>query len=224
MSYKILIADDDMDLVEMLKSYFELKDFEVLTAGDGMAAMERLEDDPDILLLDINMPRLDGLEVCKRIRTQTDCPIIFLTARVEEQDKINGLMSGGDDYISKPFSILELEARIIAHLKREARHHKKAEEGLKNGLVIDYIGRMVYFDKQEIELTKLEYGIIEFLSMHPEQIFDKERIYEKICGYDGAGDSRVITELIYRIRRKLETFTDQEFIATVWGMGYKWKK
>lgn len=224
MSYKILIADDDVDLVEMLKSYFELKDFEVLTAGDGMAAMERLEDDPDILLLDINMPRLDGLEVCKRIRAKTDCPIIFLTARVEEQDKINGLMSGGDDYISKPFSILELEARIIAHLKREERHHKKEGEGLKIGLVIDYIGRTVYFDGQEIELTKLEYGIIEFLSMHPEQIFDKERIYEKICGYDGEGDSRVITELIYRIRRKLEAYTDQEFIATVWGMGYKWKK
>lgn len=224
MKYKILIVDDDIELQKMLKSYFELKDYAVQTARNGVDAIEKINDNPDIILLDINMPRLDGLEVCKRIRTQVNCPIIFLTAKSEEQDKINGLLSGGDDYISKPFSILELEARVIAHLKREERQQKRTEVALKDGLVIDYTGKGLYFDKKEIELTKIEYGIIEFLSMHPEQIFDKERIYEKVCGYDAEGDSRVITELIYRMRKKLEVYSDKEFIVTVWGMGYKWKK
>ena len=135
---------------------------------------------------------------------------------------MNGLMSGGDDYISKPFSVLELEARIIAHLKREERRRNRNE--IRGGFVIDYVKKAVFVDGQEMELTKIEYGIIEFLSMNPGRIFDKEQIYEKVCGYDAEGDSRVITELIYRIRKKLEALSVEEHIVTVWGMGYKWKK
>lgn len=116
MSYRILIIDDDRELLKMLRSYFEIKKYEVITAEDGAEGIRRAEQDPDIILLDVNMPMVDGIEVCRRIRDKVSCPILFLTARVEEQDRVNGLLSGGDDYILKPFSLKELEARIIAHL------------------------------------------------------------------------------------------------------------
>lgn len=222
MPYRILIVDDDTELQKMLKNYFELKGYQVETAGNGVEAIEKAHNRYDIILLDVAMPKIDGIEVCKSIREYVACPILFLTAKSEEQDKINGLLSGGDDYISKPFSILELEARIMAHLKREERHRSRNEIG--DGFVIDYVKKAVYINGQEIELTKIEYGILELLSMNPGQIFDKERIYEKVCGYDGVGDSRVITELIYRIRKKLESYSVEDTITTVWGMGYKWKE
>ena len=222
MPYNILIVDDDAELQKMLKNYFRLKDYQVETASDGVEAVEKAKNSYDVIILDVAMPGMDGIEVCKAIRESVECPIIFLTARSEEQDKINGLLSGGDDYISKPFSILELEARVIAHLKREERYLNRNK--VRDGFVIDYVKRAVFVDRQEMELTKIEYGIIEFLSMNPGQVFDKERIYEKVCGYDAEGDSRVITELIYRIRKKMEALSVEEHIVTVWGMGYKWKK
>ncbi len=222
MAYKILIIDDDSELQKMLKSYLEIKKYEVISAENGMDGLKKVEAMPDIILLDINMPMLDGIEVCRRIRDKVSCPILFLTARVDEQDRVNGLMSGGDDYILKPFSLKELEARIIAHLKREERHRGKSTYRFQGDLSIDYTSKTIQIGGVNIELTKLEYGIVEFLSMHPGQVFDKERIYEKVCGYDAEGDSRVITELIRRIRRKIQEHTTTEYIETVWGMGYKW--
>lgn len=224
MDYKILIADDDTELVKMLRTFFELKNYTIITAADGTETLKKIEMRPDIILLDINMPRTDGLEVCQRIRDKVSCPILFLTARAEEQDRVNGLMSGGDDYILKPFSLKELEARIIAHLKREERHRGKSLYRFQGNLSIDYSGKKVQVNGTNIELTKLEYEIMEFLSMNPGFVYDKERIYEKVCGYEGEGDSRVITELIRRIRKKLQKYTDTEYIETVWGMGYRWVK
>ena len=224
MGYTILIADDDPELVQMLKTFFELRKYTVITARDGAQTVKMSEQDPDIILLDINMPRVDGLEVCRRIRDKVSCPILFLTARVEEQDRVNGLMSGGDDYILKPFSLKELEARIIAHLKREERRRGKSEYRFQGDLSIDYTAKTVQVGGKELELTRLEYGIVEFLSMNPGLVFDKERIYEKFCGYDGEGDSRVITELVRRIRKKMKEYTETEYIETVWGMGYRWIK
>lgn len=121
MRKKILMIDDDRELLKMLRTYFEMKNYEVMTALDGAEALQKAGENPDIILLDVNMPYLDGLEVCRRIRDKVSCPILFLTARVEEEDRVNGLLSGGDDYILKPFSLKELEARIVAHLKREER-------------------------------------------------------------------------------------------------------
>lgn len=224
MDYKILIADDDAELVKMLRTFFELRKYTVITATDGTETLKKVEMKPDIILLDINMPRTDGIEVCRRIRDKVSCPILFLTAKADEQDRVNGLMSGGDDYILKPFSLKELEARIIAHLKREERHRGKSTYRFQGDLSIDYSAKEVQVHGQDIELTKLEYGIVEFLSMNPGIVYDKERIYEKVCGYDGEGDSRVITELIRRIRKKLQKHTDTEYIDTVWGMGYRWIK
>ena len=224
MAYRILIVDDDIELLKMLKNYFEIKRYDVMMAEDGTDALEKIHKKPDIILLDINMPKIDGLEVCRRIRGKVTCPIIFLTAKVEEQDRVNGLLSGGDDYILKPFSLKELDARIIAHLKREERHKGKSEYRFQGDLSIDYGAKRVQIGENDLELTKLEYAIIEFLSMNPGQVFDRERIYEKVCGYDAEGGSRVVTELIRRVRKKLAEYTQTEYIATVWGMGYRWKR
>lgn len=224
MAYRLLIADDDEELVKMLKSYLEIKGFEIITAGDGLEVLEKLSKNPDLILLDINMPRMDGIEVCRKIRNETACPILFLTARVEEQDRVNGLLSGGDDYITKPFSLKELEARITAHLKREERQKFRTSSRYENGLWIDYAGKEVRFEGKGIPLIRLEYEIVEFLSAHPGQVFDRERIYERVCGYDAEGDSRVVTELVRRIRKKFSVCLKDEVIETVWGSGYRWKK
>lgn len=224
MNYKILMADDDKELLKMLSRYFTLKNYTVISAENGIEVLEKISVNPDIILLDVNMPGMDGIEVCRRIRDAVSCPIIFLTAKVEEQDRVLGLVSGGDDYILKPFSLKELDARILAHLKREERWHRKTEQRFYGDLVIDYAKKSIQIQGQKLELTKLEYELIEFLSMNPEIVFEKERIYEKISGYDAEGDSRVVTELIRRIRKKMKMYTEHEYIETVWGMGYKWTK
>lgn len=223
MGYTILIVDDDIELIKMLRSFFEIQQYTVITAGNGAEALKKAESDPDLILLDINMPVVDGLEVCRRIRDKVTCPILFLTAKVEEQDRVNGLMSGGDDYILKPFSLRELEARVQAHLKREERHRVRSTYRFHGGISIDHAARTVQVGDIYLELTKMEYDIIEFLSMNPGQVFDRERIYERVCGYDAEGDSRVVTEIIRRIRKKFQALTETEYIETVWGMGYKWR-
>lgn len=222
MAYKLLIVDDDQALLKMLESYFTIKGYEVCSAVTGEEAMEKCRNRTDLILLDINMPGMDGLEVCRQIRNEVSCPILFLTAKVEEQDRVNGLLSGGDDYILKPFSLKELEARIIAHLNREERRRESSEYRFRGGLMIDYTTREVRLEGKGIELTRTEYAIIEFLSMHPGQVFDRERIYEHVCGYDAEGDSRGITELVRRIRKKFAEHGETEFIETVWGVGYRW--
>ena len=224
MAYKILIIDDDAELLKMLRRYFEIKKYEVITAQNGAEGLSKLKLQPDLILLDVNMPNIDGIEVCRRMRDKVACPVLFLTARSDEQDVVNGLSSGGDDYILKPFSPRELDARITAHLKREERRKNRTECSFQGELTIDYTAKTVQIHENYLELTKLEYAIIEFLSMNPGMVFEKERIYERVCGYDAEGDSRVITELIRRIRNKLQQYTETEFIETVWGMGYRWRK
>lgn len=224
MAYRILMIDDDAELLKMLRKYFEMKNYEVITAENGAEGLIKIGLEPDIILLDVNMPRIDGIEVCQRIRDKVACPILFLTARVDEQDVVNGLSSGGDDYILKPFSLKELDARIQAHLKREARRGSRSECCFQGELSIDYKAKTVQIHTEYLELTKTEYGIIEFLAMNPGMVFDKDRIYEKVCGFDAEGDSRVITELIRRIRKKFRQYTEKEYIETVWGMGYRWIK
>lgn len=224
MTYKLLIIDDDTELLKMLRRYFAFKNYEIITAETGTEGIDKIKLRPDIILLDINMPRMDGIDVCRRIRDSVSCPILFLTARVEEQDIVNGLSCGGDDYILKPFSLKELDARITAHLKREARRKNRTDCCFQGELSIDYNAKTVQVHENYLELTKLEFEIVEFLSMNPGMVFDKERIYERVCGYDAQGDSRVVTELIRRIRKKLQLYTKTEYIETVWGMGYRWKK
>lgn len=224
MQYKILIVDDEKDIVSMLCTFFESKGFLVFSARNGIEAFKQVERRPDIILLDINMPGPDGLEVCERIREHISCPILFLTARIEDSDKVKGFAAGGDDYIVKPFSLTELEARVRAHLRREARHRFETSIKFSGDLTIDYAERCLFFGNQRVDLAKKEFDIVELLSQNPGQIFDKERIYERIWGYDREGDSSVVAEHIRRIRAKLSAFTKKSFIETVWGCGYKWVK
>ena len=203
MNAKILIADDESDIVSMLGNFFESKGFRVLPAFNGAEALKQVEKQPDIILLDINMPGKDGLEVCKRIRDHISCPILFLTARIEDTDKVKGFTVGGDDYIVKPFSLMELEARVRAHLRREARHNFEAQVKFSGDLTIDYSEHCLFFGDKRVGLAKREFDIVELLSQNPGQIFDKERIYERIWGYDSEGDSSVVAEHIRRIRSKI---------------------
>ena len=224
MSNKILIVDDEPDIVNLLRDYFEINGYNVMTACNGKEALKKAELQPDIILLDINMPDIDGLSVCKRIRDFVSCPILFLTAKVEDTDKINGFAVGGDDHIVKPFSIDELGARVSAHLRREQRRQNNSRAKFEDDLVIDYSARTVCYKGQQIQLAKKEFDIIEFLSMNTGQVFDKERIYEKLWGYDSEGDSAVIAEHIRRIRSKFSAAGIKPHIETVWGVGYKWVK
>ena len=224
MDYKILIVDDEPDIVSMLASFFTGNGYQVLTAHSGMESLRRVEQNPDIILLDINMPDMDGLEVCGLIRDRVSCPILFLTARIEDRDKVKGFSAGGDDYILKPFSLMELEARVCAHLRREARHKADTRLRFVGNLAIDFAKRQLFCGKEEILLTKKEFDIVELLSQNPGQVFDKERIYEKLWGYDSEGDSSVVAEHIRRIRTKIAAHTDRPYIETVWGCGYKWSR
>ncbi|MDE6672880.1 MAG: response regulator transcription factor [Ruminococcus sp.] len=220
--YRILVADDEPDVLSLLRDYFEINGYEVITAENGTAVLDRIKMNPDIILLDINMPDMDGISVCRKIRDYVSCPILFLTARVEDSDKINGFASGGDDYIIKPFSIEELGARVMAHIRRERRSEAVSNVRFYGGVSIDYSAKTVSVNGIRIKFARKEFEIIELLSMNSGQVFDKERIYEKIWGYDADGNSTVVAEHIRRIRAKL---ADEAYhIETVWGIGYKWVK
>ena len=220
----ILIADDEADITAMLEAFFRSRGYGVLTACDGESALRQAERGPDLILLDIQMPGPDGLEVCRRIRDHLSCPILFLTARIEDADKVRGFSAGGDDYIVKPFSLAELEARVQAHLRREARRGGGGRVKFAGDLTVDYAQRCLFWRDERIALPKKEFEIVELLSQSPGQVFDRERIYERVWGWDGEGDSAVVSEHIRRIRAKLSAYTDHAYIGTVWGCGYKWER
>ena len=222
MNEKILVVDDEKDIRKLLTDFFQLQGYQIYTARNGQEALDKISVNPDIILLDINMPQMDGMEVCKKIRNYVTCPILFLTARIQEQDQINGLMIGGDDYIMKPFAVRELGARVAAHLRREQRTAAREDVRFQQDLVINYSSRQVLFQGKPINFTRTEFDLVEFLSLHKGQVFSRERIYELVWGYDSQGDSDIIMEHIRRIRMKLRKYTETSYIETVWGVGYKW--
>lgn len=225
MSKTILIVDDEKDMSTMLKRYFEMNGYLALQAENGLQAIEKAGKQPDLILLDINMPDLDGIEVCRRIRDFVSCPILFLTARVEDQDKLKGFAAGGDDYIVKPFSIDELGARVDAHLRREERRQNhQVRTKFDDDLVIDYTAKEVYFKGELIPFLPREFEIIELLSTYPGQLFSKEHIFEHIWNIDSNADIGVIMEHISKIRAKFAKVGCKTYIQTVWGSGYKWIK
>ncbi len=223
MSYRILIIDDETMLTEMLADHFEMEGYSPTVANSAKEALDKLTCDPDIILLDITMPGMDGLQLCQAIRNHVVCPILFLTAKVAEQDRVNGLRLGGDDYITKPFSLRELTARVEAHLRRDERAMQSPRIRQSQGLIVNSSECTVTFNGQPINFSKREFEIIEFFISNPKQVFDKERIYESVWGLEAGGDSNVIKEHIRKIRTKLQEATGRDYIETVWGMGYKWK-
>lgn len=222
--YKILIVDDEKEVVHMLESFFRLKGYNTITAYNGEEALQKVSMNPDLILLDINMPGMEGTEVCLKIRDYISCPIVFLTAKVEDADKIKGFSVGGDDYIVKPFSIEELGARVAAHIRRDHRQSVPVNVLFFGKLAVDYSAKTVKVGETTLTFAKKEFEIIELLSTNPGQVFDKERIYERLWGYDAEGDSSVVAEHVRRIRAKLKAVGEEYHVETVWGMGYKWIK
>ena len=220
MNNTVMIIDDEQMILDMLRDQFETEQYRVITAKSSEEALRKLNGQPDIILLDINMPGMDGLELCRIIRDHVTCPILFLTARIEEADCVAGLRAGGDDYIMKPFSLAELMARVGAHLRRENRIQQKISMRGFGDIVVDYAARTVSQNGQAIELSKVEFDIVELLSLHPGQVFNRETIYERVRGFDGTADNTVVKEHIRRIRNKIGS----QHIETVWGCGYKWVK
>lgn len=222
----ILVVDDEKDLVMIIKDSLEANGYNVLTAYNGFDGIELSRKKPDLIILDIMMPDIDGFNVCNLIRDNIDCPILFLSAKDSEVDKIKGLAIGGDDYITKPFSLKELVSRVKAHLRREKRKAKKEGNSYLNfkKLSIDLKGLNVKVNNEDINLTKREFQIVELLALNPGQVFSKDQIYEKIWGYDGLGDTSTVTEHIKKIRFKISSIDkENKYIETVWGLGYKWE-
>ncbi|EJO5346946.1 response regulator transcription factor [Clostridium botulinum] len=226
MQEKILIVDDEEDIVSFIKDYFQDQGYSVITASNGEEAMKHCNENIDIILLDIMMPNIDGFQVCEKIRDKVSCPIIFLSARQSEFDRIKGLGVGGDDYIVKPFSIKELKARVQAHLRREKRISLNNKSKISFGkLTLDINSRKVYYEEEEIIFTAKEFDIVELLALHPEQVFSKEQIYEKIWGYDADGNASTVAEHVKKIRAKfIKINKSLNNISTVWGVGYRWEK
>lgn len=224
MRERILIADDEPQIVSIVKQFLENEAYEVLTAFDGNQALSLIQQEPNLIILDIMMPGVDGLSVCRAIREIVTCPILFLTARVDETDRVLGFSTGADDYIVKPFSLAELGARVSAHLRRENRKANISQRKSFGRLWIDYTIHQIGFEDKIIDFAHKEYEIIELLSLHSGQVFSRERIYERIWGYGTDGNDTAVTEHIKRIRQKLGEFGQLEQIETVWGVGYRWRK
>ena len=224
---KILIIEDQQSIAELEKDYLEINDFKVDIKNNGREGLNQaLTENYDLILLDLMLPDIDGFEVCKKIRNETNIPILIISARGEDIDKIRGLGLGADDYISKPFSPNELVARVKAHLKRFDRLTGKTEKikhiiQIKN-LTINQISHHVFLDNLEINLTTKEFEILNFLASHPNIVFSKEQLYDHVWGDDSYGDIATIAVHIKKIRDKIEKDPQNpRFIDTLWGSGYR---
>ena len=224
---KILIVEDDGDIAAIERDYLELNNYQVEIAADGLAGLERgLHGDFDLILLDLMLPGMDGFSVCRRLREETDIPILMVTARREDIDKIRGLGLGADDYIEKPFSPSVLVARVRAHLARYQRltgGQQRAKPELRAGaLRMNTETRRVYVDDREVELKNKEYELLHFLLAHPDMVFSREELYERIWGLETMGDNATVAVHINRIREKIEADPSHpRYIQTVWGVGYR---
>ncbi|MBR6259081.1 MAG: response regulator transcription factor [Oscillospiraceae bacterium] len=224
---RILVVDDEKLLVKGLKFNLESEGWEVEAAYDGAEGVELARAGRfDIILLDLMMPKLDGLEACMRIREFSNVPIIMLTAKSEDMDKIIGFEYGADDYVTKPFNILELKARIRALFRRSTPEDSREGKLLTSGhITLDTERRMAEKDGEPVELTGREYELIELLMRNPGRIYSRENLLNIIWGYEYQGDIRTVDVHIHRLRDKLEiTPAEPECIMTKWGVGYYFKK
>ena len=220
----VLVVDDNADLCVLLKTALERDGHRVETRSSGAGLTEKLCRWADCILLDVMMPGEDGFAVCRRIREQTDAPILFLTARTDEASVLEGLGIGGDDYLAKPFRVEELRARVAAHLRRQRR--VPVHRLVRGGVSFDMAARTAAFGERTLALTRSEYSICEHLALHAGQTFTKEQIYEAVFGIDGTADDTAITQHIKNIRVKLRAAgvpEPEKLLKTVWGVGYQWK-
>lgn len=228
---KILIIEDDANICTLEKDYLEANGFEVSTAANGNAGLEKaLNENFSLILLDIMLPGIDGMEICRKVREKKDIPILLVSAKKEDLDKITGLGYGADDYIVKPFSPKELVARVIAHISRYERLTAKNENNNAKtieigGLKLDGKSRRAFVNGSELALTNKEFDLLYFLASSPDTVYSKEELFNEIWNYDSIGETSTITVHVNRIRDKIkEVDPTIDFIHTVWGKGYRFNK
>lgn len=224
----ILIVDDESTIVEVVELYLRREGFRVATAQDGKQALEHIDHErPDLVILDLMLPGMSGLDITRQLRTQGNLPIIMLTARSEESDRIVGLELGADDYVTKPFSPRELVARVKTVLRR-VQPNPVAEDSQTltlGGLRLNHVARSVTLSGNSINLTAREFDLLEFLMRHPEQVFTREQLLDNVWGYTFASDLSTVTVHIRRLREKIERDpAEPQILQTVWGVGYKLRK
>lgn len=225
---KVLVVDDERAIVDILRFNLEREGFVVITAGDGEEGIRLFrKEQPDLVLLDIMMPKIDGLQACKTIRNESNVPIIMLTARAEEVDKVLGLEFGADDYVTKPFGVRELIARVKSNIRRTAMDYdqtKKAQIIIVSNMTINVDKYEVSKDEVVIDLTVREYELLKFLATQKDQIFTREQLLEKVWGYEYYGDVRTVDVTVRRLREKVEDDPAKpRFILTKRGIGYYFK-
>ena len=226
---KVLIVEDEDAIAEIERDYLELSGFDVTLASDGKEGLDiALKEDFDIIILDIMLPGMDGFDICKEIRKEKDIPIIMVSAKKEDIDKIRGLGIGADDYMTKPFSPSELVARVKAHLARYERlltNNKPENEIIEiRGIKIDKTARRVFVNGEEKSFTTKEFDLLTFLAEHPNKNYTKEELFREIWDMDSIGDIATVTVHIKKIREKIEADTSNpQYIETIWGVGYRFK-
>ncbi|MBQ2257497.1 MAG: response regulator transcription factor [Lachnospiraceae bacterium] len=226
---RILIVEDEEAIAELEKDYLELNDFEVVIENSGDTGLATaLSENFDLIILDLMLPGIDGFEICKRIREDKDVPILMVSAKKDDIDKIRGLGLGADDYLTKPFSPSELVARVKAHMARYNRlvgsHTKENDIVEVRGIRIDKTARRVFVDGVEKQFTTKEFDLLTFLAENPNHVFTKEEIFREIWDMDSIGDIATVTVHIKKIREKIETDTSKpQYIETIWGVGYRFK-
>lgn len=226
---RILIVEDEVAIADIERDYLELSEYEVVTENNGQKGLERaLAEDFDLVILDIMLPDVDGFEICRRLREKKEMPILMVSAKKDDIDKIRGLGLGADDYITKPFSPSELVARVKAHLSRYERLAGGA--GPKNsvieirGLKIDKTARRVFINGVERQFTTKEFDLLTFLASNPNHVYSKEELFKEIWNMESMGDIATVTVHIKKIREKVEEDTSNpQYIETIWGVGYRFK-
>ena len=226
---RILIVEDEVAIADLEKDYLELSGFEVEVENDGTSGLARaLAEDFDLFILDLMLPGIDGFEICKRIREKKNTPILMVSAKKDDIDKIRGLGLGADDYVTKPFSPSELVARVKAHLARYERLIGSSEA--KNdiieirGIRIDKTARRVWVNDEEKQFTTKEFDLLTFLAENPNHVFTKEELFREIWDMESVGDIATVTVHIKKIREKIEMNTNKpQYIETIWGGGYRFK-
>lgn len=223
MNELILVVDDEPKIVKLARDYLEQSGYRVLAAGDGRNALIMArQEQPDLVVLDLMLPELDGLDVCRAIRRESDVPIIMLTARIEETDRLIGLELGADDYITKPFSPRELVARVRAVLRRVQGGVRQQGLLRAGDLEVDLNGHRVVLADETIDLTRIEFSLLAILAQHPGQTFTREQLLDRLHGYAHEGYARSIDAHIKNLRRKLESDpAEPHYVLTVYGVGYK---
>ncbi len=224
---KLLVIDDEENVCELISLYFEKAGYDVVCSGDGNEGIDVLRSQkPDMVILDLMLPGMDGLDVCKEIRKFSNVPLIMMTARVDEVDRVLGLEIGADDYVTKPFSPRELLARVKAVLRRAAYVPSPDEQQVLNlpGLAISRISREVIVGDERVDLTPKEFDLLWYLSSNRNRVFTREQLLEQVWAYqEFYGDERTVDQHIKRLRRKIETTGSPCRITTIWGVGYKFE-